>query len=470
MSVRAFKGYVSKNIPRKLVTFFTFTTMPNASVLIIDDENDIRKLLARIIKLEGYTVHQAETGGKGLKILEKETIHVTICDVRLPDANGVDLVPKIRALNPNGEVILLTAYGTIRDGVMAVKRGAFDYITKGDDNNKIIPLISKASEKALLQFRADELGGGEDYRFENIVGKSRPMLQAVKVAQRVAKTDTTVLLNGETGTGKEVFAQSIHRASSRANQSFVAINCSALGKDLLESEMFGHKAGAFTGATKNKDGLFEEADGGTIFLDEIGEMDLVLQAKLLRVLETGTFLKVGETKERKVDVRIIAATNRDLEREAEQNNFRLDLYYRLSVFKISLPNLQQRREDIPLLADHFIEMSTAKMGLPKFKMHEDFVRALQQHPWKGNIRELKNIIERSVILAEDDALTEDVLPFDFLAQAGSVDPNDSLKLASMEAKHIKKVLAHTGGNKTRSAELLGIGLTTLYRKIEEYGI
>ena len=440
------------------------------TVLVIDDEDDIRKLIARILKLEGYTVHQAEDGKRGLRTLERETIHVTICDVRLPDANGVDLVPKIRALNPHGEVILLTAFGTIRDGVAAVKRGAFDYITKGDDNNKIIPLVSRAMDKAQLQFRAAASSGGGAYRFENIVGKSKPMQRAVRVAQRVAKTDTTVLLNGETGTGKEVFAQSIHHASDRSDRSFVAVNCSALGKELLESEMFGHKAGAFTGATKNKDGLFEEADGGTIFLDEIGEMDLVLQAKLLRVLETGTFLKVGETKERKVDVRVIAATNRDLEREAENNNFRLDLYYRLSVFKILLPNLQQRRDDIPLLADHFIERSTAKMGMAKLKMDASFVDALRGHAWRGNIRELKNVIERSVILAEGDTLTEDVLPFDFLAQAGSVDPNDSLKLAAMEARHIKKVLQHTGGNKTRSAELLGIGLTTLYRKIEEYRI
>lgn len=445
--------------------------MSDATILIIDDEDDIRKLLARIIRLEGFTVHQAETGNKGLKILQREEIHVTICDVRLPDANGVDLVPRIKELNPHGEVILLTAFGTIRDGVTAVKRGAFDYITKGDDNAKIIPLLNRAAAKAKLQFRsaASDSDYGV-YRFENIVGRSRPMKQAVNVARKVARTDTTVLLNGETGTGKEVFAQSIHYASARADRSFVAINCSALGKDLLESEMFGHKAGSFTGATKDKKGLFEEADGGTIFLDEVGEMDLILQAKLLRVLETGTFLKVGDTKEKKVDVRIIAATNRDLEREAERNNFRLDLYYRLSVFKIHLPNLQQRTEDIPLLADHFIEMSTAKIGVEPLRMDDKFLHALQQHRWKGNIRELKNVIERSVILADEHLLTEDVLPFDFLTNVGSADPTDSLKLAAMEKVHIRKVLQHTGGNKTRTAELLGIGLTTLYRKIEEYAI
>lgn len=440
-----------------------------ANILIIDDEHDIRTLLSRIIKLEGYEVFEAENGKKGLKVLEREKIHTVICDVKLPDANGVEMVSQIKAVSPQSEVILLTAFGTIPDSVSAIKKGAFDYITKGDDNNKIIPLVNKAVDKALLQFRVQELeeAMGERYRFDRIVGKSKPMIQAVELAKKVAATDTTVLLTGETGTGKEVFAQAIHYESDRKQQPFIPINCSALGKELLESEMFGHKAGSFTGASRDKQGLFEEANHGTIFLDEIGEMDLALQAKLLRVLETGSFFKVGETKETKVDVRVIAATNRDLQAESEAGNFRLDLFYRLSVFSIRLPSLAERKDDIPLLAEHFIQMFTARMNRKPLTMHESFLKALVNHPWKGNIRELKNVIERAVILASNDELTLDCLPLDF-AYTETGNPADALKLAEMEKLHIRKVLAYTNGNKTRSAELLGIGLATLYRKIEEY--
>ncbi len=441
--------------------------VPN--ILIIDDERDIRNLLSRVIRLEGYEVFEAENGRKGLKVLQQETIHAVICDVKLPDANGVEMVPQIKQISPETEIILLTAFGTIPDSVSAIKNGAFDYITKGDDNNRIIPLVHKAVEKAQLQFRVRELeeAMGERYRFDQIVGRSKPMKQAIELAKRVAATDTTVLLTGETGTGKEVFAQAIHYESARRNKPFVAINCSALGKELLESEMFGHKAGAFTGATRDKQGLFEAANHGTIFLDEIGEMDLALQAKLLRVLETGAFFKVGETKETKVDVRIIAATNRDLQAESEAGNFRLDLFYRLSVFSIRLPSLAERKDDIPLLAEHFIQMFTARMGRKPMRMSEAFLKALVNHPWKGNIRELKNLIERAVILANDDELTPDCLPFDFMITESS-NPADALKLAEMEKLHIRKVLNYTQGNKTRAAELLGIGLATLYRKLDEY--
>lgn len=446
--------------------------MSKANILIIDDENDIRNLLSRIIRLEGYQVFQAETGKRGLKILEQEKIHAIICDVKLPDANGVEMVPQIKEISPQSEVILLTAFGTIPDSVTAIKGGAFDYITKGDDNNKIIPLVSRAVDKALLQFRVQELEeqvSGQRHSFDRVVGKSKPMLHAIEMARKVAATDTTVLLTGETGTGKEVFAQSIHSESHRRSKPFVAINCSALGKEILESEMFGHKAGSFTGANRDKAGLFEEAHEGTIFLDEIGEMDIILQAKLLRVLETGTFLKVGETKETKVDVRVIAATNRDLQAESDKGNFRLDLFYRLSVFSIRLPSLQERQGDIPLLAEHFINMFTSRMNRKPLGIDDAFKKALTNHPWKGNIRELKNIIERAVILASGDELTLDCLPFDF-QYTESGNPVDSLKLAEMEKLHIRKVLAYTKGNKTKTAELLGIGLATLYRKIEEYGL
>ncbi|MCB9284518.1 MAG: sigma-54-dependent Fis family transcriptional regulator [Lewinellaceae bacterium] len=445
--------------------------MDRPRILIIDDEKDIRGLLERLFRLEGYEVFQAENGAKGLKLLEKEEVHVVICDVKLPDAHGVELLPKIKAIQPLAEVILLTAYGTIPDGVQAIKDGAFDYITKGDDNNKIIPLVSRATEKAQLQYRVRELEAkvGGRHTFGEIVGRSQQFQRAIEMARKVAPTDATVLLNGETGTGKEVFAQAIHFESPRKNQPFVAVNCSALGKDLLESEMFGHKAGSFTGATKDKIGLFEEADKGTIFLDEIGEMDLALQAKLLRVLETGAFLKVGDTKEKHVDVRIIAATNRDLEKESETGRFRLDLYYRLSVFQLHLPSLQERREDIPLLARFFIQGATSRMNRKPMELSPEFEKALQQHHWKGNIRELKNIIERAVILTDGAVLQPDVLPFDFLEDEPA-SGQAPLSLNAVEERHIRKMLAYTQGNKTRTAEILGIGLTTLYRKMEEYGI
>ncbi len=446
--------------------------MNKGRVLIIDDEKDIRTLLARVITLEGYEVFQAETAGKGLKLLKREPlIHTVICDVKLPDGYGVDLVPEIKNLQPLCEVILLTAFGKIEDGVQAIKNGAFDYISKGDDNHKIIPLLAKATEKAKLQLKVRELEecAGQRFSFRQIVGKSKSMQSLVRLARKVAETDATVLLTGETGTGKEVFAQAIHYESKRANKPFVAINCSTLGKELLESELFGYLPGAFTGAQKAKTGLFEEADTGTIFLDEIGEMDLNLQAKLLRVLEAGTFIKIGDTKETEVDVRIIAATNRNLLKEAEAGHFRSDLYYRLSVFTLKLPALRDRSEDIPLLAEYFLAEAAARMNRKISKLDETFLQLLARHPWKGNVRELKNIIERAVILAEGDTLTADTLPFDFMYEDTSTSKNP-LRIDQVEKEHIQKVLAYTGGNKTKTAQLLGIGLSTLYRKMEEYGI
>ncbi len=440
------------------------------SLLIIDDEARLRGLLARILSLEGYTVLEAENARAGLKILEREEIHVVLSDVKLPDKNGIDLVAQIKQTYPATEVIVLTAYGTIADGVTAIKNGAFDYITKGDDNDRIIPLVSRAAEKALLQFRVRQLEAklGQHPDFEQIIGTSSAIKQAIALARRVAVTDTTVLLTGETGTGKEVFAQAIHGASTRRAGTFVAINCGALGKDILESELFGHRAGAFTGATRDQKGLFAEANKGTIFLDEIGEMPLDLQAKLLRVLETHEFLRVGDTKPTKTDVRVIAATNRSLEQEATDGAFRLDLYYRLSVFAIELPPLRDRPEDIAELAAQFARQVGVKTGRRDVQISPAFEQKLRQHPWKGNIRELRNVIERAVILTDTPNLTPDLLPFEM--QSGTLPDASALDLATVEKHHIRRVLAHTNGHKPEAARLLGIGLTTLYRKIQEYGI
>jgi two-component system NtrC family response regulator len=438
-----------------------------ATILIIDDEKKLNDLLSRIIGLEGFRVIQAYNGKDGIKLLEQQDVLVVLSDVKLPDANGVDLVKTIKAKKPYVEVINLTAYGTINDGVQAIKNGAFNYIVKGDDNDKIIPLLNQAVEKAQLQqnaFNADKKVSSK-FSFSQIIGQSKSIVEAVDLARKVAATDTTVLLLGETGTGKEVFASAIHYESQRRQMPFVAINCSSFTGELLESELFGYKAGAFTGAVKDKKGLFEEAHHGSIFLDEIGEMSLELQAKLLRVLESKTFIKLGDTQTTKVNIRIMAATNRDLQKEAEEGKFRLDLFYRLSVFTIALPSLNERKEDIELLAKYYLKFFADKAAR-SVKMSDEFLNLLKRHQWKGNIRELKNVIERSVILA-DDSLTPDTLPPQFNIQ--SVDGN-SLDLQSIEKLHIIKVLAYTKGNKTETARLLGIGLTTLYRKIDEYGL
>lgn len=448
-----------------------------ATILLIDDESRLRQLLARILELEGYTILEAENARAGLKVLEREDVQLVISDVKLPDKNGIELAAQIKQLYPATEIIVLTAYGTISDGVTAIKNGAFDYITKGDDNDRIIPLVSRAIEKATLQFRIQQLEKqvGQRYGFEQIVGHSKTVRQAIDLARKVAVTDTTVLLTGETGTGKEVFAQAIHQASLRRAGPFVAINCGALGKDILESELFGHRAGAFTGASRDQKGLFAEAAKGTIFLDEIGELPLDLQAKLLRVLEAHEFLRVGDTKPTKTDVRVIAATNRGLEQEANAGHFRLDLYYRLSVFQIELPPLRDRRDDIPDLASQFARQYAAKLGKRDIQLSPAFVKKLQQHGWKGNIRELKNVIERAVILSDSPQtgpveLTPDLLPYELQSAMESVSSAASaMDLATIEQQHILRVLRHTQGNKTEAARLLGIGLTSLYRKLNEMG-
>lgn len=442
-----------------------------ASILIIDDEEKLRKLLGRIIRLEGFTVQEAGTVSAARELLKKEIPDIILCDVKLPDGNGVEVVKELRVSYPATEIILLTAYGNIADGVQAMRNGAFDYITKGDDNDKIIPLLNRAMEKVQLHKKVEQLQKqlNNKYSFDTIIGKSAPIQQAIELAKKVATTDATVLLLGETGTGKEVFAQAIHNNSDRANKSFVAVNCSAFSKELLESELFGHKAGAFTGAIKDKKGLFEEANGGTIFLDEIGEMPSDLQATLLRVLETGEFIKVGDTKTIKVNVRIIAATNRDLQKEIETGHFRSDLFYRISVFQIVLPSLRERIKDIPVLANHFAMLFAAKTNKTIPVLQKEYLDALQHYNWPGNIRELKNIIERSVILNDEQQLTLKNLPVELQA-AHSQSSHSAFELAGAEKLHIKKVLNYTNGNKTEAARLMGIGLTTLYRKIEEYKI
>lgn len=446
-----------------------------SKILVVDDEVQIRTLLSRMLELEGYEVCQAGDCRTALKQLEFQSPDVVLCDVFLPDGNGVDLVSSVKKTAPNVEIILLTAHGNIPDGVQAIKNGAFDYITKGDDNNKIIPLVSRAVEKARMNVRLEKLEKkvGHTYSFDSVLGDSKALKDAVSLAQKVSGTDVPVLLTGETGTGKEVFAQAIHYNSKRAKQNFVAVNCSSFSKELLESEMFGHKAGSFTGALKDKKGLFEEADNGTIFLDEIGEMAFELQAKLLRILETGEYIKIGDTKPTRVNVRVVAATNRNLPEEITAGRFREDLFYRLSVFQIHLPPLRERAGDVRILAKAFVKDFSARLARPVTEITPAFLEALEQQPWKGNIRELRNVIERSLIVCESERLDVADLPLDIQnthnEQSDETTPG-SFELSAMERRHIARVLEYTKGNKTEAARLLKIGLTTLYRKIEEYGI
>lgn len=442
-------------------------------ILIIDDEEKLRSLLARIIKSEGFEVFEAKDLKSGFKKLEQTEIDVVLCDVKLPDGNGVDFLQNIKNSFPLVEVILLTAFGNIPDGVQAMKNGAFDYIVKGDDNDKIIPLLYKAVERVQLHKKVQQLEKriADKYSFNTIIGKSKGIEQVIDLAKKVAKTDSTVLLTGETGTGKEVFAQAIHENSNRVGKSFVALNCSTFSKEILESELFGHKQGAFTGALKDKKGFIEEANGGTLFLDEIGEMPIDLQAKLLRVLETSEYIPVGDTTPKKSNFRLIAATNRDLKTESDEHRFRSDLYFRLNIFEIKLPSLRERIKDISVLAHYFVKQFSEKTNKKTLAISDDFLQKLENYSWPGNIRELKNIIERSVILSNGDILTSDVLPYEMQHQPEKATKSMSaFSMQSIEKLHIQKVLNYTKGNKAETARLLEIGIATLYRKLEEYGI
>lgn len=443
------------------------------NILIIDDEEKLRGLLARIVKSEGFVVLEAADLKSGFKKLEHNDIDVVLCDVKLPDGNGVDFLEKIKTHFPLTEVILLTAYGKISDGVQAMKNGAFDYIVKGDDNDKIIPLLHKALEKVAFQQKIKQLEKriSNKYSFDSIIGKSKGLEQVIELSKKVAKTDSTVLLTGETGTGKEVFAQAIHESSNRSGKSFVALNCSTFSKELLESELFGHKQGAFTGAIKDKKGFIEEANGGTLFLDEIGEMPIALQAKLLRVLETNEYIPVGDSTPKKSDFRLIAATNRNLKIESEEHRFRQDLYFRLNIFEITIPPLRERIKDIEPLTTNFVVQFSEKINRGKLIIDTKFLQILEGYHWPGNVRELKNVIERSVILCNNDLLTPELLPYEMQHQTDKNIKNlSAFSMQSIEKLHIQKVMNYTRGNKAEAARLLEIGIATLYRKLEEYNI
>lgn len=445
--------------------------MLEQKILIIDDEVKLRSLLSRILEREGYTITQAGDFKTAFKLLEKDFFPIILCDVKLPDGNGVENIPKLLAKTPASQIILLTAYGNIADGVQAIKNGAFDYITKGDDNDRIIPLVESAFKKTQMQhqLKSSVKNNTNKYSIDDIVGNAPTILAAKKLAEKVAPSDVTVLLMGETGTGKEVFAQSIHNESGRKSQNFVALNCSAFSHEIMESELFGHVSGSFTGATKDKKGLVEEANGGTLFLDEIGELPLDLQAKLLRILETKTYMKVGDTKPLVSDFRLIAATNKNLKTESENGQFRQDLYFRLNIFEIVLPPLRERGKDALLLAEQLVKDLSIKNNMDGVSMSSDYKNALLQWHWPGNIRELRNVLERSLILSNNDSLSIETLPLEMIATNSSKGKQlSAFSLSSVEKLHIQKVLNYTKGNKAEAARLLEIGTATLYRKLDEY--
>ena len=452
--------------------------MPGGTILLIDDEEFLRQAIARTLELEGYSVLQAPDAYRGLALLREhaEEILVVLSDVKLPDGRGLDLLPRYKALAPLAEVILMTAYGTIADGVQAMKTGAFDYLTKSDADEQLVVIVERAAEKAQLQRRVADLEKkvGAQYSFESLIGHAPALEQAKKIAQQAAPTDATVLLQGPTGAGKELFAQAIHYASPRRHKPFVALNCSAFPKDLLESELFGYRKGAFTGANIDKKGLFEEANGGTLFLDEVGELESSAQAKLLRALETQEFTKLGDTRLTRVNVRLLAATNRDLRQQAAEHHFRADLYYRLSVVELAVPPLSARLSDVPLLVQHFTLRFAAKLKQKPLQISSEAMQALASYTWPGNIRELKNVVERASILTPPGLpLAVDDLPFEIQLTAprsGQPGSDDPRTLRNAERLHVQRILQESGGNKAEAARVLGIAHTTLYRKIQEYGL
>jgi len=447
--------------------------MNTGNILVVEDEEKLRGLIKRIITMEGYTVFESADIRAASRVLKTQDIDLVICDVNLPDGSGIDFIPRAKKKAVYVEIVLLTAQANIPDSVQAIKLGAFDYIAKDDDNHKLVNTVGRAMEKAMLQkqvVQLEEKVSGA-FGFDNIIGSSAKIKDTMALAKKVSDKNTTVLLLGETGTGKELFARAIHSGSQRALFAFVPVNCSNFSRELLESELFGYRAGAFTGAVKDKKGLIEEAAGGTLFLDEIGEMPPDLQVKLLRVLETNEYMKVGDTSTRLADVRIISATNRSLHKEVEEGKFREDLYYRLNVFCIEIPPLRERKKDIPILANYFIKRFAGKMNKNIAAISNDCLDYLQQYHWKGNIRELKNVIERAVIMVEGNEIRKEHLgtKIQFLPPLSNKQPC-AFELENAEKKHIQQVIVYTKGNKAAAARLMKVALTTLYRKMKHYDL
>jgi DNA-binding NtrC family response regulator len=452
--------------------------MNRRKVLIIDDDDSLRRIMEMQLEEIGCEVITASSGSQALAILEEITPALVITDLKMPGISGMDLLNRLRVGHPELTVIMITAYGSVRTAVEAIKAGAYDYITKPIDYDELALVVHRALERHQLIEQVHSLRTTLDakYGFDNIIGHSKTLLRVLEITSRVAPTDSIVLIRGETGTGKELFAKAIHQNSRRKNGPFVTINCGAIPKDLLESELFGHMKGAFTGAATQKQGKVEAADGGTLFLDEIGELPIDLQVKLLRLIQEGEIEKIGATGRSMVDVRIIAATHRNLGAMIEDGAFREDLYYRLAVIPLELPTLRERSEDIPELVQHLFINAKQKHGRSELKFPPSLLQGFSAYGWPGNVRELENVIERLVVLTVGDEISENDLPEhlkrgNLMPQSIRLDlPQNGISLEAVEKDLILKALAKTGWNQTQAARFLDISRRTLIYRMEKHGI
>lgn len=448
------------------------------TILIVDDEKHYPMILAEVLQEEGYACFTASSGVEALDIFENEFVDLVLTDVKMPGMDGIELLSRIKEINPDAPVIVMTAYGSVEKAVEAMQEGAYTFITKPFENETLLTHISKAlaihkivQENSMLREAISSR-----YSFGNIIGKSKPMQELYEIIKKVAPTNASILIEGESGTGKELVAKAVHFNSKRKNDPLVAVNCSAFAENLLESELFGHEKGAFTGASSRKKGRFELADKGTLFLDEIGELGADLQVKLLRVLQEKNFERVGGTEVVPVDFRLIAATNKNLEKEVEKGRFREDLYYRLNVVKAVIPPLRDRKEDIPLLVNHFIEKYREDKEGGVKGIDSEAARLLFDHPWKGNVRELENMIERALILSSGGNITASDLPITSKRHIGTgldlegIPENAGLyeTLAIIEKRMIQRAMTLSGNVQSKAAKMLGIGKSGLHQKLKKY--
>jgi len=452
-----------------------------ASVLVVDDDSTVRKILSILLGQAGHRVQEAESLSAATHKLGEHSYDLAIIDLFLSDGNGIDLIRMIREDHPNTEAILLTGHGTIESSVEAMQAGAFDYVTKPFSNHEFMIRVGKALERHRMQQEIASLRQhvAMNFGFDNIVGISKQIHQVIETARRIAPTDITVLITGASGTGKELFARAIHHHSNRRRQPFVAIDCSAIPETLMESELFGHTKGSFTSANQNRKGLLEEADGGTVFLDEVSNMPASIQVKLLRFLQDSVIRRIGSTATRKVDVRIVAATNRELSTMVTEGKFRQDLYYRLNVIPLNLPTLKERFEDIEILTEYFLRRLATEIGRPSLTISRDAVDRLLSHTWPGNIRELENTLKRAAVLCTSNQLDTGDIIFVASDERAPGQPSGpsrtSLRikgnlLDNTQRELIVKALEENGWNYTRTANDLGIGRTTLWRKIKRYDL
>jgi DNA-binding NtrC family response regulator len=447
---------------------------PHERILVVDDEEQMRDLLVKVLERKGYQVSICGNGADALDFLEREPADLVVTDVRMPGLSGMEALRAIKELNPEILVIIMTAFGSIDQAVQAVKEGAYDYINKPFKIDEMLLTIEKALEERRLRHEVSALRQElrTRYHFANLIGKSRAMQEIFGLIEQVAGSRSTVMVYGKSGTGKELVAKAIHYNSPRTSRAFVAVNCAAIPAELLESELFGHEKGSFTGAIATKVGKFELATGGSLFLDEVGSMRLDLQAKILRALQEREVERVGGTRTIKIDVRVIAATNRDLKKAVEEEAFREDLYYRLNVVPITLPDLKDRQEDIPLLANHFVQKFAQESNPAIREISKEAMAVLMSHAWPGNVRELENVIERAVTLGHGPAVLPADLPPNLVGGANPLERALAREatLEDLERDYIAMILQRTKGHQIRAATILGIDRRTLYRKIRRYGL